>query len=120
MKKFVKVIALALAIVTLTCLMASCGLSGKYAYLVAGTGSEMEFKGSKVVITYKILGSEVGEVEGKYSIDGDKIKFEFSTEDIENAIFKGVVEELNKVEHSFEKGDDYIKIGGTKYTVVKD
>ena len=114
MKKLVKVIAFAMAIVTLTCLLASCGaLSGKY----EGLTVQFEFKGSKVIISSKLLNLEV---EGKYSIDGDKIKFEFSTDGIDNAVFKGVVEEFNKIEHSFEKGDGYIKIGGTKYTAVKD
>ena len=67
MKKLVKVIAFAMAIVTLTCLLASCGaLSGKY----EGLTVQFEFKGSKVIISSKLLNLEV---EGKYSIDGDKI-----------------------------------------------
>ena len=121
MKKFVKVIAFVMALVTLTCVLASCGgLSGKYGATVAGTGTEYEFKGNKVYITYKILTAKLDPIEGKYSIDGDKIKFEFSTEGIENGIAKGFIEELNKIEHSFEKGDDYIKIDGVKYTKVED
>lgn len=117
MKKFVKVIALVLALVTLTTVLASCGgLSGKYEAISFGTGSVMEFKGSKVIITYKALGEDVGTIEGKYSVKGDVITFEFSTDDIENDLFEDFVEKLNDVEHSFEKGDDFIKIGGVKYT----
>lgn len=113
MKKFVKVIAFAMAIVTLMCMLASCGaLSGKY----EGITVQYEFKGSKVIISSKIVNASV---EGKYTINGDKIKFEFDTDKIENEILKGVVEEINKIEQSFEKGDGYIKIGGIKYTTVK-
>ena len=113
MKRIVKIVALALAIVTLATCLVSCGaLSGKYK---ATLGTTFEFKGSKVIIDALGLGVKV---EGKYSVNDDKIKFEFSTENIENAAVKSVVEEFNKVEYPFEKGDGYIKIGVVKYTKV--
>ena len=110
MKKFVKVIALVLVIATFASLLASCGgLSGKYKSI---TGTTYEFKGNKVVINY--FGYDTG-VEGKYTIKDDTITFEFNTDDIESNTLKGIIEDLSKIEHKFEKGDGYIKIDGMKY-----
>ena len=110
MKRIVKIMALALAIVTLATLLVSCGgLSGKYKNLT----TSFEFKGSKVIIDVLGLGLDI---EGKYEIKDDKISFEFDTDDIDNTVAKAAVEEFNDIEFDFEKGDDYIKIGGVKYT----
>ena len=111
-KTFVKVIAMALALVTLTCLLASCGtkLSGKYSLEGFGTGVVYEFKGSKVFITLKIAGFSGEAVEGKYKIDDNKITFTFETDDEDVKKYDGTFD--------FEKGEDYIKIAGVKYTKV--
>ena len=111
-KAFVKVLALALALVTLTCFFASCGarLSGKYSAEVWGTGITYEFKGSKVFITLKIAGFSGDAVEGKYEIKDDKITFTFESDDDDVKKYDGTFD--------FEKGDGYIKIAGTKYEKV--
>lgn len=107
---FVKVIALALVIATLACVFASCGktISGTYSAEAFGTGVVYEFKGSKVFITLKVVGFSGEAVEGKYEINDDKITFTFESDDSDVNKYNG--------EFSFEKGEDYIKIGGVKYT----
>jgi len=110
MKRFVKVMALALAIVTLATLLVSCGgLSGKYR---AVTMTTFTFSGNKVTI--EPFGGGV-KIKGKYEIKGDKITFEFPTDGIDNPTIKSAVEAFNEIEYDFEKGDDYIKIGIIKY-----
>ena len=47
-------------------------------------------------------------VEGKYSIKDDQITITFEGDDKDAKAFNGTFD--------FEKGDDYIKIGGVKYT----
>ena len=107
---FVKVIALALVVATLACVFASCGktISGIYSAEALGTGAEFEFKGNKVSITVKVLGFSGDPVEGKYEINDDKITFTFESDDSDVKKYDGTFD--------FEKGDDYIKIGGVKYT----
>ncbi len=105
MKKSLKVLALVMTAVILCLALASCGktLSGTYTMEALGTGAEMEFKGSKVTITLKVLGKAGDPVEGKYSIDDDKITFEFESEDKDVKAYDGTFD--------FEEGEDYIKIG---------
>lgn len=112
MAKITRIIAVAL-VVALVCLtLASCGLSGTYKNNGAwGLGAtELEFKGSKVTIT-------MGDVEatGKYEINDDKITITLDNADDDNLSWSDVLNGFNGT-HSFEKGDDYIKIGSTKYT----
>ena len=105
MKKSVRVLALVMVALMLCLTLASCGkkLSGTYSMEALGTGAELEFKGSKVTITLKVLGQAGDPVEGKYSIDGDKITFEFDSEDKDVEKYDGTFD--------FEEGEDYIKIG---------
>ena len=119
MKKMTKIIAIALVLVTLVCVFASCGkkLSGKYSGEInLGIGSykvTYNFKGSNVVVTHTassmLTGSETVEVEGKYEItesdNGMEITFTFEEE---NDVAKSKT-------YSFEEGEDYIKIGGIQY-----
>ena len=112
MKKLTKVLALAI-VVAMACLaLASCGgLSGTYennGFFGAGA-TELTFKGNKITV-------EMGgvEAEGTYKIDGDKITIEIEDENEDEATWGDLFQILNG-EHDFEKGDDYIKIGGTKY-----
>lgn len=114
MKKSVRIIAIALVAVMLCLSLVSCGkkLSGTYSAIVLGSGAEYEFKGSKVEITVKAVGIVVAEVEGKYSIDDDKITFEFETEDSKEA------DEVKKYSGTFdfeEKDNGDIKIGLITY-----
>ena len=122
MKKTVRLVALAMVAVVLCLALAACGktLSGKYSAEALGTGATYEFKGSKVTVTYKALGTEVYSVECKYQIKDDKITFEIADEDeISNELAKKVVAELEKPA-AFEEGDNYIKIGDVKYTKQAD
>ena len=109
MKTSVKVISLALALVTLVCVFASCGtkLSGTYSAEAFGTGVSYEFKGSKVTVSFKLLGQSES-IEGTYKIKDDEITFTFDSDDKEAKEYSGTFD--------FEKGDDYIKIEGVKYT----
>lgn len=115
MKRTLKIVAVMMVAIMLCLSLASCGtrLSGKYVNdaTAAGTGvvTTYDFSGSKVEITVetKFLGSVTGTVtlNGKYSIDDDKITFEFEDED--NAEYSGTKD--------FEKTDDGIKIGIVEY-----
>ena len=105
-----------LLVLTLCMSLTACStIRGTYSAEVFGTGATMEFKGSKVTISFTAAGYEVSSVQGKYKIKGDEISFDFGSEEIENSAAKDLVESLEEPV-SFEKGDDYIKIGGVKYT----
>ncbi len=106
-----RIIALVLVAVMLTMTLASCGgISGTYSAELLGTGVELEFKGSKVSARFKVLGSYGSPIEGKYKIKGDEITITFPDDDKDTKDLSGT--------HSFEKGDDYIKIGVVTYKSV--
>ena len=109
MKKTVRLIALAMVAVMLCLALAACGktISGKYSAEALGTGATYDFKGSKVTVTYKALGTEVYSVECKYEIKDDKITFTFESEDDDVKAYNGTFD--------FEEGENYIKVGLTKY-----
>lgn len=112
MKKSIRVLALVMALTMVLFVFASCGkkLSGKYSAEVLGTGATYEFKGSKVTITVKALGSSVLEVEGTYKIDDDKITFTFESDDEDADKYNGTFD--------FEEKEDSIKIGLVEYKKV--
>ncbi len=118
MKNALKVLALVMVVTTLCLTFASCGkLSGKYATEeVLGSSTTLEFKGSKVTVTFKLLSKELAPVEGKYSIKDDEITFTFDAQEDEdlktalNAFAKPV---------KFEKDGDTLKIGGVSYKKAK-
>ena len=66
-KSVIKAAALIMAALVLCLALASCGktLSGTYSMEAAGTGAELEFTGSKVNITPKLLGVYGTSVEAK-------------------------------------------------------
>ena len=98
-----KIVALVLVAIMLTAVLASCGkLSGTYSAEILGTGAELEFKGSKVIITPKVLGSRQDPIECKYTIKDDTITIT-PLKDGEKTEYDGTSD--------FEKGEDYIKIG---------
>lgn len=118
-KTFIRIAAFILIAAALCTVFASCNktISGKYTgevnILLASYTVTYNFSGSKVTVTHTgtLLGaSSTTTIEGKYSIsendNGMEITFTYDTED-------DVVEGGT---YSFEKGDDYIKIGGVKYT----
>ena len=114
MKKSIRLIAVALVAVMLCMAMASCGktLSGTYEHDATAMGSGVvttyEFSGKKVnlKVETKLLGSVTGtvELEGKYTIEDDKITFEFETEKEDEA------KEYNQT-FDFKEGEDSITIG---------
>lgn len=112
MKKSIRVLALVMALTMVLFVFASCGkkLSGKYSAEVLGTSATYEFKGSKVTITVKALGSSVLEVEGTYKIDDDKITFTFESDDEDADKYNGTFD--------FEEKEDSIKIGLVEYKKV--
>ncbi len=123
MKKFTKVIAIALVLATLVCVLASCAktISGKYTAEIgvaglAGYKATYEFKGSKVTATKTatVLGSSnTTTLEGKYEItetdNGMEITITFETSD----------DDIKSGTYTFEEGDGYIKIGGVQYNEAK-
>lgn len=113
MKKFTKALSLAMVLAIVCITLASCSsISGTYENNgFFGLGStELTFKGSKITVEMGDL-----EVEGTYKINDDKITIEFPDENEDDLSWSDLFKVLNG-EHNFEKGDDYIKIGGTKYT----
>jgi len=115
MKKLTKVLALAVVLSMACLLLASCGISGTYKNngIFGFAATELTFKGSKVTIN---MGGV--EAEGTYKVKGDKITIEFADENEDDFSGSDIFRLLNG-EHDFEKGDDYIKIGDTKYTKQK-
>ena len=115
-KSFVKVVALALALITVSCMFIACGtkLSGTYTKESAGMSASFTFKGSKVTLEMDlgILGEY--EAEGTYEIKDDEISFDFTGADEDDGIMEELLDELTET-MKFEKGKDYIKIAGEKY-----
>ncbi len=121
MKKSVRILAVAMALLMVTFVFASCGktLKGKYSADFLGTGTTLEFDGKNVrlAVTVTLIG-EVAAIEGTYKIEDDKITFDFVDEDkVENDKAKEVLAKFTG-SVDFEEGDDYIKVGGIKYTKV--
>ncbi len=118
MKRVISAVLVCVLLVASVFAMASCGkmLSGKYELDAIVGGKTYEFSGSKVTITYEVVGFEKS-VEGSYKIsendEGETvITFTFDAEEEDSDDFAG--------EFSFSEGEDdgvkYIKIGGIKYT----
>ena len=122
MKKTVRLIALAMVAVMLCLALAACGktISGKYSAEALGTGATYDFKGSKVTVTYKALGTEVYSVECKYEIKDDKITFDIADEStVTNALAKQVIAALEQPQ-AFSEGENTITIGGATYTLQEE
>ncbi len=122
MKNTIKLIALALVLVMSVLTLAACAktLSGKYQATVLGNGTVLTFNGNKVTIAITAFGKELGAVEANYEIKDDKISFSFpALDDSADAAVQAFADAL-KEPVAFEEGDDYIKIGSTKYNKAKD
>ena len=120
MKKSVRILAVALALLMVTFVFASCGktISGTYEAEIDITimkyTATYEFSGSKVSITKKtttILGTvDTVEFEGTYEItenDDGTMEITFDIENGDDQIKSGTF--------AFEEGKDYIKIGLIQY-----
>ena len=121
MKKSVKIIAVAVAVIILAMSLVSCDLFGKKLngkYETEGTfglsKNTFTFDGSKVKYSYTI-GGTVTTQEGTYKIDGDTITFEWVDEDgepLEDAMFDADAYTFEEKEN----GD--IVIGTTEYELA--
>ena len=98
MKKSVRVLAVAMALLMVMVVLASCGtkLSGTY----KGTLTTLTFDGDKVTAS-DLTG--IVKIEGTYKIDGDKITLTFDSDNDKVEAYDGTFD--------FEEGEDYIKIG---------
>ncbi len=110
MKKSIRIVAIAMALLMVAFVFASCGktLSGSYSAEIAGTGATYTFKGSKVTITYKVLGTEAASFEGTYKIKDDKITITLDSDDKDAEKYSGT--------HDFAETENGIKIGIIEYT----
>lgn len=116
MKKAVKIISLALAVIIVGVMLVSCSkmLSGTYSSSTEflGNKSSYKFSGSNVALSITILGASTSTYDGKYEIknvDGkQKITFTFEGD---GSSFSGT--------YSFNEGKDnggnYIEIDGSRY-----
>ena len=107
MKKATKILAMVMAAAILCCVLVSCGNTLKGSYKSEGlvTETTYTFDGDSVKFV-KGVGALAVTLEGTYEIKDDKITLTFT----EGADYSG--------EFDFEKGNDYIKIGKTTYTLV--
>ena len=107
MKRIISTLLVCVLLVGCVFSLAACGkkVSGKYQDALKVT--TYEFKGSKVIITVKALGAEIGSAEGKYSIKDDKITLEFDSDDDDVKEYSGTFD--------FKETDDGIKIGIVEY-----
>lgn len=121
MKKSVRVLAVAMALLMVMVVFASCGktLKGTYSaeidVVVLKYTASYEFSGKNVTVT-KVVNPKIGEsktltIEGTYEIitnddDTMDIKLSFTTED----------DHIKSGTFDFEEGDGFIKIAGLKYT----
>lgn len=109
-KTVIKLTALAMVVIMMAAVLASCGgPSGEYEASLLGQSVSYTFKGSKVTIKATILGT-VTTFEGKYKIADDEITITMNDKDGSDS-YGGT--------YTFEKGDDYVKIGGIQYTKKK-
>ncbi len=119
MKKTIRIMAVVMAVLMVTLVLASCGntLSGKYSHTegtIVKSTATFEFKGKNVTYTTSMGDTVLFKLEGTYEIKDDKITFDFTGEDeSNNTIWEEIVDELTDAK--FEKGDGYIKIAGTQF-----
>ena len=107
MKKTVKILALVMVAAMLCCVLASCGnsLKGTYSAEALTIRTAYTFDGKNVTVDAGALGFSKQVASGTYKIEDNKIVFTFG----EGNEYTGSFD--------FEKGDDYIKIGGVTYTL---
>ena len=116
MKKTVKILALVMVAAMLCCVLASCGNTLKGTYKTDGLFGIGEvkytFDGDKFTYAY-VPGVDALAItlNGTYVIEDNQITLTLSDGSEDSQSISGT--------HAFEKGDDYIKIGGSTYTLVK-
>lgn len=109
MKRILSIVLAVAVLATLCLTFASCGkLSGTYEVSGILSKTELTFKGDTITITKGSI-----EATGTYEIEDDKITIELESD---GALGWDDILKVFNGEHDFEKGKDYIKIGGTKYT----
>ena len=116
MKRFVKVVALVMAVAIIATILASCGklLVGTYkSDSVLGSYVAYNFKGTKVVIDTYAGGKLLTSVEAKYKIGDGKITFTYTEKDSDGST------KTYDTTDSFEQNGDTIKIGIVTLTKSK-
>ncbi len=112
MKKSVRIIAVAMALLMVALVFTACGttISGKYGANIVIGDLILEFKGKNVTVTFDPLMGENSSIEGTYKIEDDKITFDFGDKEEDS-------DWLGKLlgTQDFEKTDDGIKIGLVEY-----
>ena len=102
-----RILAIGLLVTMCMAMLAACGGSKPSGVYSSDWIGSFEFKGgNKVSYTDPAFGfGEDTVYEGTYTIDGDKIVFDFGTD-----------EALPQGENTFEMGDGWIKIDGITFT----
>lgn len=108
MKRILSIVLATAILATLCLTLASCGISGTYESKGLLTTTSLTFKGKTITITKSSI-----EAKGTYEINEDKITIELENDG--NLGWDDILKVFNG-EHSFEKGKDYVKIDGVKYT----
>ena len=117
MKKIISTVLVCVLLLGCVLSLGSCSklLYGKYELDAAVASVTYDFKITTVEITYELLGQEVT-LEGDFKIaenEKGELEITFTFENEEEAKeYAGTF--------SFEKGEDYVKIGGVKYNKVED
>ncbi len=114
MKKTIRILALVMVAAMLCCVLASCGNTLKGTYKTDGVFGIGEvsytFDGNK--FTYVAgVGALALTLHGTYEIKDDQITLTLDDGEEDSKSITGT--------HKFEKGEDYIKIGGATYTLEK-
>ena len=109
MKKFARILCLALVAVTLVTLLASCsgGIeNGTYRSTeVAGSYTQYVFEGKNYTMESYALGAKISTVSGTYQVNGDEITF---TTEVDG--------ESKSSTLAFEQKDGAVVIGIVTYT----
>lgn len=111
MKKTIRILALVMVAAMLCCVLASCGNTLKGTYKADGAfgigETSYSFDGDK--FTYVAgVGALSLTLHGTYTIEDNKITLTLNDGEEDSDGVSGT--------HEFEKGEDYIKIGGKTYT----
>ncbi len=117
MKTTLRITAIVLVVLMLALALAACGkiLSGEYSAEKLGSGITLEFEGKNVTAIIKVATVKLGEIEGTYSINGDKITLDFVDEDAaEDEDVRDYLADING-EFDFEETEDGIKIGKIEF-----
>lgn len=123
MKKALRLTALCLVLVMMVATLASCGgPSGKYtASSFLGGKVTLNFDGDNVTITIidPVFGTEVFNKTTTYTIEDDKISFDFADEEETDSLIAKSIIAAFETPVPYEKVDEGIKINKVTFTKEK-